>query len=400
MSQQKVGMIFGGRSVEHEVSVLTAHQAMAALPRDRYQPVPLYIAKDGQWYHGEPLRNLDNFRDLGRIPSLAEPVIFSANANQPGFLIQRVGKRGLFGGNAPQFERETIDVAFPLIHGTHGEDGTLQGLLELADLPYVGCDVPASAIAIDKALTKRLLRSAGLPVLPEQVVGRQRWRSARAEILSELNAAQPFPLFVKPARLGSSIGVSRAENQAELEHALDVALTYDERALVEPAQAAIIEINCAVLGLGEQARASVCEQPISSGTLSYEDKYLRGGKGKGAQTKGMQSAQRLIPAPISPSLSEAIQAAALAAFRAIGAAGVTRIDFLVRPDEERFFINEMNTLPGSLAFYLWEASGLSFQELLQELIEQGRQRHREKQASTFTFASSLLQSQKSTGSKR
>jgi len=387
MSPLRVGMIFGGRSVEHEVSVLTAHQAMAALPRDAYTPVPIYIAKSGQWFSGDALLDLKNFSDLEKLQTLAEPVIFSADATQPGLLPRRTAERkGIFGGRAPaEPVIEPIDVAFPLLHGTHGEDGTLQGLLELADLPYVGCGVEAAAVGMDKLMTKVALRAAGAPVLPDYALSRARWQREPDAVVAEIEAAFSYPVFVKPVTLGSSIGVASAEDRAALRFAIDVAATYDSRVMIEPAQQEIVEINCAVLGNEVEARASVCERPVSAGTLSYDEKYLKGGKGD-----GMKGARRIIPADIPDALTSAIQASAVQAFRAIGAAGVARVDFLVRPAEHAFYVNEINTLPGSLAFYLWEPAGVPFPELLKTLIGYAQARYREKRRSTFSFGSSLL----------
>ncbi len=396
MSPLRVGMIFGGRSVEHEVSVLTAHQAMAALPRDRFTPVPIYISKAGQWFTGEALLDLKNFTDLEKLQTLAEPTIFSADATQPGLLPRRAPERkGIFAGRAqPEQTVEPLDVVFPLLHGTHGEDGTIQGLLELADLAYTGCGVEASAVGIDKLMTKVALRTAGAPVLPDYALSRARWQREPDAVVAEIEAAFPYPLFVKPVSLGSSIGVSGADDRAALRFAIDVAATYDSRVMVEPAQQNIIEINCSVLGNDAEARASVCERPISAGTLSYEEKYL-----KGAKSDGMKGARRIIPADIPDELTHAIQDCAIQAFHAIGAAGVARIDFLVRPEEGAFYVNEINTLPGSLAFYLWEPAGVPFPELLTTLIGYAQARYREKRRSTFSFSSSLLSINPLSGAK-
>jgi D-alanine-D-alanine ligase len=387
MSPLRVGMIFGGRSVEHEVSVLTAHQAIAALPRDNYTPVPIYISKAGQWFTGEALLDLKNFSDLEKLQTLAEPIIFSADTTQPGLLARRTGERkGIFGGRGPAEQLiEPLDVAFPLLHGSHGEDGTVQGLLELADLPYVGCNVEASAIGLDKVMAKVVLRAAGVPVLPDYALSRARWQREPDAVVAEVEAAFPYPVFVKPVTLGSSIGASSAEDATALRFAIDVAATYDSRVMIEPAQQEIVEINCAVLGNDVESRASTCERPISAGTLSYEEKYLKGGK-----SDGMKGARRIIPADISDELTERIQQSAVQAFRAIGAAGVSRVDFLARPAENTFYVNEINTLPGSLAFYLWEPSGVPFPELLTTMIGYAQARYREKRRSTFSFSSSLL----------
>ncbi len=395
MPPLRVGMIFGGRSVEHEVSALTAHQAMAALPRDRYTPVPIYISKEGRWFTGAALMDLKNYTDLEKLQTLAEPVLFSVDATQPGLLPRKAPERkGIFGGKGAEPEVEPLDVAFPLLHGSHGEDGTIQGLLELADLPYVGCGVEASAIGMDKLMGKTALRAAGLPVLPDYHFTRARWQREPDVILTEIEAAFPYPVFVKPVSLGSSIGVSSAEDRTALQFAIDVATTYDTQVMVEPAQQNIHEINCSVLGDANEARASVCERPISAGTLSYDEKYLKGGKGE-----GMKGARRVIPADIPDDLTRAIQDAAIKTFRAIGAAGVSRVDFLVHPDTGVYYVNEINTLPGSLAFYLWEPSGLSFPDLLATLIGYAQARHREKRRSVYSFDSSLLRLNPLRGSK-
>lgn len=401
MSYLRIGLIFGGRSVEHEVSVLTAHQAMAALPTDKYIPVPIYISKSGQWFTGEVLKQLENFKDLEKLVKIAEPVVFNVDARQPGLIHQKVqGQRSWLGRGTTEPSLEPIDVAFPLIHGSHGEDGTLQGLLDMADLPYVGSGVLASAIAMDKIVTKIVLRSAGVPVIDDLYVSRARWESEPDAVVAEAEARFGYPMYVKPVTLGSSIGVSQAEDTSALRFALDVAATYDNRLMIEPAQQDIIEINCSVLGDSTDARASVCEQPTSSGTLSYEDKYLSGDKdGGGSKGRGMQSAKRLIPAPLESDLTDAIQSTAINAFKALNASGVVRTDFFVRPSEKNFYINEINPIPGSLSFYLWEPTGVDFPELLTTLVEIALRRHREKRRSTFTFSSSLLSAKAASGEK-
>lgn len=387
MPQFRVGMLFGGRSVEHEVSVITAHQAIAALPRDRYTPVPIYISKSGQWFTGDALLDLQNFTDLDKLASLAEPVMFSADPTRPGLIHEPAPETGrLFGRKSPQRTFEPIDIAFPLLHGSNGEDGTLQGLLELADMAYVGSDVAASAVGMNKVLTKIVLRAAGIPVVDDYPFTRAEWEQASDKVVETVESRFGYPVYVKPVSLGSSIGVARADERATLEDAITVAATYDAHIMVEPAQVNIVEINCSVLGAGASARASVCEHPVSDGLLSYEDKYLNGGK-----SAGMSGGKHIIPADLDASLTEAIQSAAVKTFAAIGASGVARIDFLVRPDESTFVVNEINTLPGSLSFYLWEPSGVPFPDLLTKLIELGQARHREKRRTTYTFSSSLLQ---------
>lgn len=400
MPRLRVGLIFGGRSVEHEVSVLTAHQAMAALPTDKYIPIPIYISKVGKWFTGDVLKHLENFKDLEKLVKIAEPVVFNVDATQPGLIHQKAqGSRSWLGRSTSEPSLEPIDVAFPLMHGSHGEDGTLQGLLEMADLPYVGSGVLASAIAMDKILTKKVLRTVGIPVIDDLYVSRARWESESDAVLAEAESRFGYPVYVKPVTLGSSIGVSQAKDASALRFALDVAATYDSRLMIEPAQQDIIEVNCSVLGDSANARVSICEQPVSIGTLSYEDKYLSGDKNGGSKGRGMQRAKRLIPAPLKSDLADAIQSNAIKAFKAINASGVVRIDFFVHPSANKFSVNEINPIPGSLSFYLWQPTGVDFPELVTSLIEIALKRHQEKCRNTFAFSSSVLSANSLGGEK-
>ena len=387
----RVGVFFGSRSVEHEVSVITAQQAMAAMPSDRMIPVPVYIAKSGAWYTGEQLLQLERYKDIDRLIAASTRVTMRPEPGAGGELVEVDGRRGLLGGSSRTAAR--FDVAMPLVHGSNGEDGTLQGLFELANVPYCGCDVASAAVSMDKRLARTTLRGAGLPVLDDVAVARARWLENAGAVCAELEGSPGYPMYVKPLRLGSSIGVSRAETREQLDTALDLAFRYDTSILAEAAQDGSVEINCSVLGRGDDVEVSVCEQPKSSGTLSYADKYLSGGKGKGgakAPATGMKSAQRVIPAPIPEALTRRIQDAAMAAFRAIGAAGVARVDFLVSRERDSFLINELNTLPGSLSFYLWEASGMTFATLLDRLVAMATARYRERQATTSSIDTWLL----------
>jgi D-alanine-D-alanine ligase len=387
----RVGVFFGSRSVEHEVSVITALQAMAAMETGRLVPVPVYIAKSGAWYTGDLLLQLDRYKDIDRLVAASTRVTMRPEPDNGGSLAEVDGRRGLLGGSQRSVAR--FDVAMPLVHGSNGEDGTLQGLFELAGVPYCGSGVAAAAVSMDKRLARTALRGAGLPVLDDVVVARARWLAEADQVIAELEQRPGFPMYVKPRRLGSSIGVARVAARDALRDSLDLAFRYDTSVLAEPAQDGTIEINCAVLGQGDDVQVSVCEQPVSTGTLSYADKYLSGAKGKGsaaAPATGMKSAQRIIPAPISDALTKRVQDAAMSAFRAINAAGVARVDFLVSTENDSFVINELNTLPGSLSFYLWEASGIGFDALLDRLVELAMARHRDQQATTSSIDTWLL----------
>lgn len=385
-----VGVFFGGRSVEHEVSVITAVQAMSAFPTDTLTPVPVYIAKDGAWYTGEGLTTLEGFRDVARLTAGATRVTLRPEPQARGVLQPVEVRRGLLGGGSRSLA--TIDVALPLVHGSNGEDGTLQGLLELNDLPYCGCGVAAAALSMDKRLMKAAFRAAGLLVLDDVLVTRHGWAGDAQALTAVVEQRFGYPMYVKPASLGSSIGVARVDSAAELRDGVGLALTYGTRCLVEPAQVGIVEINCAALGRGDDVRASVCEQPKSGGTLTYEDKYLSKGAKTGAAAlgAGKQPAQRVVPAPISDTLTRRVQETAVAAFRAIDAEGVARVDLFVRGDGDPIIVNEINTVPGSLAFYLWEPAGLRLPELIARLVEMGLERHAGKAHTTYSIDTWLL----------
>lgn len=394
---RRLGVVFGSRSVEHEVSVITALQAMAALPAE-LAPVPVYISKTGSWHTGDVLTHLEEYRDPERLLARTDEVLLSTDPRRPGLRrLRSPAGLGRFRRAAHELPLEPLDVILPLVHGSHGEDGTLQGLCDLAGLPYCGPGTLAAALTMDKALTKTVLRAAGLPVLDGITVTRRQWRTEPTDIVQRVVDRFGFPVFVKPMALGSSIGVARADDDDGLADAIELAAAYEARILIEPAQEGIVEVNCSVIGDGADCRPSVCEQPVSSGHLSYDDKYLAGGKGKGggkegggSSKSGMQSARRVIPAPLDAALTSAIQHAAMAAFAAVGLSGVARIDFMVRPERGEFVINEINSIPGSLSFYLWEPAGLSFQQLLAELVDIADRRHADRDASTYSIDSWLL----------
>ncbi|MBI5669100.1 MAG: D-alanine--D-alanine ligase [Chloroflexi bacterium] len=374
-----VGVIFGGRSVEHDVSVVTGQQVMRAFDPERYEVVPVYINRDGRWYTGEPLLELKNFKDEITSYKGVESAILSPSVEHHGLIVNPTAGR---------FDKSRVvrlDVVFPAIHGTHGEDGTLQGLLELADIPYVGCGVLASAVANDKIMTKIVLSQQGVPIVEGVSFSRAEWQEAPDKVISHIVHELQYPVFIKPATLGSSIGIGRANDETMLRAYIDVATNLDRLVLVESAVTNAVEINCAVMGNGLDIRASVLEQPVSwEEFLTYEEKYLRGGQ-------GMKSAERLIPAPISAELTEQIQQMAVKAFRAVDGRGTARVDFLLKPESGEIYLNELNTLPGSLAFYLWQEEGLSPREVVEQLVQLARDAHAEKRRNTYNYQTNLLE---------
>ena len=387
----RVGVIFGGRSVEHEVSIVTAHQLMAVL-RERHEVVPIYISREGRWFTGPRLEDLDVYRDK-RWEQVGEEAVLAPTFGAGGLTIAQ--------GRLKAPKKVALDVVVPAVHGTFGEDGTLQGLLELAGLPYAGSGVVASAVGMDKVAMKTALRGAGLPLVPDVVVDLERSDGLDAG-LDEVERTLGYPAFVKPVKAGSSVGIGKARDRATLRELIDVAGRYDSRVLVEKAMESCIEINCSVLGGGgREPRVSVCEQPVAwEEFLSFEDKYMRGGnagQGKGTPAggaksgEGMASLDRRIPAPISEEATKQIQENALAAFLATGASGVARIDSFLNTETGQTWVMEINTVPGSFSFYLWEASGMSFDELAQNLLDIALQTHALKAQLMFSFESGILE---------
>ena len=387
----KVGVVFGGRSVEHDVSIVTAQQVMAALS-ERHEVVPIYVDREGRWFAGDALRDPDVWApghdaSIGAFRSqVGEAVVLSPVRGYGGLMVTK--------GLRPK--KIDLDVVVPAIHGTFGEDGTLQGLLDLADIPYTGSGVTASAVGMDKVAMKAAFRATSLPVVDDVVIDTRRLASAPDETLDEVERTVGYPCFVKPVKAGSSVGIAKVKDRKDLAEAVQVASRYDRRLLVEKSMENCIEINCSVVGgPGAEVQVSVCEQPVRwEEFLSFEDKYMRGGKSSGSSKQGMASLERKIPAPISDTVTKQVQDNALRAFAAIDAAGVARIDSFVDEATGQTWLMEINTTPGSFAFYLWEATGLAFPDLMDRLIEIALAGHRERSELMFSFDSGLLQKMK------
>lgn len=377
MSKHNVALIFGGRSPEHEVSIVTAHQVCAAL-EENYQVVPIYVTKEGEWLTGDRLRDLSVFT-AGRLPR-------SSDFDKVTVEFDGVPKFVVY--TKQWFRKKTelaVDVVFPSIHGAHGEDGTLQGLLELMNLPYVGAGVVGSAVGMDKIMMKAILNENKLPILPYLWWTQRQWETLGADLLKKVEAILSYPVFVKPAMSGSSIGVSHVKRGRELLPAIEFAGQYCRRILVEQAVEDAREINCSVMG-SHQLTSSVCEQPVPQANfLSFDDKYIH----QEAESSGMAGAARKIPAPISEKLKLHIQELATRSFQVLDCAGVARIDFLVDASEH-VYVNEINTLPGSFSFYLWEHGGIEFPQLVSQLIDLAFSVHQEKNGLTYSYATNLL----------
>ncbi|MBQ3203309.1 MAG: D-alanine--D-alanine ligase [Clostridia bacterium] len=380
----RVAIIFGGHSVEHEVSIISGLQALNALNKDKYEAFVLYISKDNRFYVGENLHEIASYRDMPTCLSNATRVL-PVPGEQGVELVRYPMKK--FGNNVVA----AFDVAIPVVHGTNVEDGTLMGYLEMLGVPYASCDVTSSALGMDKFAMKGALRQAGIPVLEaRQYTGKQYAVNSEA-VLDEIEAAIGYPVIVKPVNLGSSVGISKAKKRAELTDAMDLAVSFAARVLVERAVPNLREINCSVLGDYETARPSACEEPLNAeDILTFGDKYLSGNGGKSGGSKGMTDLKRRCPAELPEGMTQRVQELAVATFKALGCLGVARIDFLNDKETGELWVNEINTIPGSLSFYLWQEVGVSFSELMDELVTLAFKRQREREALTFTYESNIL----------
>lgn len=376
--------------------MISAHQAMDAVETAGYDLLPIFIDKQGAWFAGKGLYSLKRYGTPGFRPAElrdAHRVSLSPDPTIRQLLLHPHGAKGFF-YKPPVF---WADVFFPVLHGAFGEDGSLQGLLEMADVPYVGCGVFASAAGMDKIAQKELYRQAGLPVLDGLPISRKAWRSDSAACRRSVEGTFGYPVMCKPATLGSSIGIARCGSSQELTQAMETAFTFADRVLIERALVGFQEVNCSVIG--PPSRASVCEMPKSDGDLLSFDAKYRGGATKGAKSgaktggklspAGMASLSRQIPAPVSDELTMRIQDMAMKAFETIGGHGISRVDFLLDAGSS-VYVNEINTIPGSLSFYLWEASGLAFDKLVKTLIEGAIERHKQKLQTQFSLDVNLL----------
>ncbi len=397
MGKIQLGVMYGSRSCEHEVSIISALQLMQSVNQDRYDVIPVYISMQGVWYTGEPLRSMSTYTPFREDQKGLVRVSLDMTPGSGALLAFEQGK-GLLGG-AKQRVVARLECVIPVFHGMHGEDGTLQGLLELANLPYGSPGVAGSAVGMDKIIMKRHFSGAGFPVLPGIWFSRQEFRENRDVVLDKIEKEIGYPVYAKPANLGSSIGVSRADNRVELTEALELAFVYDRRVLLEQGLTNPIELNCSVVGFDTEIKASVLEMPVTSGALlSFANKYLQGGGG----TKGMASLARVVPAPIEDSLRDQIQGLSKDIFRELDLKGVVRIDYMYDVTSEKLYVTEVNTIPGSMAYYLWEKSGMNYPELIDEMVHCAMKAHQEKNDNSYAFTSDILKNVKlggKTGSK-
>ena len=377
----KLGVIFGGETVEHEVSIISAVQAMENVDQDKYEVVPIYITKDRVWYTGNMLKDISIYKDMNLLKRYAKEVVLYKRNGE--FVLQ----------STKGFKRivNTLDVVLPVVHGQNVEDGTLAGYFESIGLPYAGPSVMGASIGQDKVTMKEVMGANGLPIVPYTWFYDYEYNTDKDTIIKNIKKLG-YPVIVKPARLGSSIGVGVSKNQAELEDAIKEAITYDCKIIVEKVILDSMEINCSVLGNYEYAEASAIEQ-VSSATdfLTYQEKYLGGSKGKlKTPSKGMASAKRIIPAPIGDKMTKEVQEVSKKVFKALNLSGVCRVDFLFNPKTKALYVIEPNTIPGSLSFYLWNETGKDYKTLLDELVTLAIRNKKINDKKTHSFSSNIL----------
>ncbi len=377
-----VAVFFGGRSVEHEISVISALQAIHTFNVERYNIVPIYISKQGRWYTGNDLLDIRNYKDMKGLTNKCTEV----------FMRPEYGDYNLYKAETSMFSKrntiiEELHVAIPVLHGTNGEDGIFEGLLETIGIPFAGCNTLSSANGMDKITMKMILKECNIPVVDYVWFTDRQWFNEREQLIAKIEEKIGYPVIVKPANLGSSVGIGKASNREELIEKVNHAEKFSQRIIVEDMIEQLQEINCSVLGDADEHESSVCEEPIKTGDfLSYEDKYMGGSK----SAKGMQASEKRIPADLPVEISEKIRHMAGETFRVLSCHGVSRIDVMIDRKDNSIYVNEINTIPGSLSFYLWEATGISFEKLMDRLVELAFKRKRLTDQKTFTYDQNIF----------
>ncbi len=383
----QLGILYGSRSCEHEVSIISALQLAGVADPFKYEVIPVYISKRGEWFIGGALWKLETYLDFDPRASGLTRVFPDLTSGSRDLMAFERGR--LFAGEKRRAAAR-LDCVIPVMHGLNGEDGSLQGMLELMDVPYASTGVAGSAVGMDKIMMKRLFAGCGFPVLPDTSLARSEFERDPEAACSKVEAKLPYPVFVKPANLGSSIGVSRAENRQQLMDALNLAFSLDRRSLIESGLNDPLEVNCSVLGFDDTVETSVVEQPVRQGQLlDFNTKYLASGR-----ENGMASLTRIIPAPISEQDTEKVKALSADIFRALDCRGVVRVDFMIDRGTGELYITEINTIPGSMAFYLWEktGNGLRYRHLVDRLVQDAFRAQEQKEKIITSFHSDIIPS--------
>ena len=378
----KVGVIFGGETVEHEVSIISALQAIKNLDESKYEIIPIYISKDRTWYTGHILLDIETFKDFNNVKKYAKKVTLYKKENS--YLLQCT--TGLF-----RKDITDIDVILPVVHGNNVEDGTLAGYLDTVGVPYVGSHVLGAALGQDKVAMKQIMASNDIPVVDYTWFFDNEYTEDKDKILKNIKKVG-YPVVVNPATLGSSVGITYVKSEKNIEEALETAISYDTKVVVEKAVENLVEVNDSVLGSYEYQKVSPIEEVMGEDEiLSYADKYLGNAKKTGSASKGMASTSRIIPARISDKLTNEIQDCSKKVFRIMNFSGVCRIDYLIDSKTQKFYVNEPNTIPGSLSFYLWKEAGMKYSDLLDEMIQIAIKEYKHKSKKVRSFDSNILE---------
>ena len=388
----KVGVIFGGESVEHEVSIISALQAINNIDKNKYIVVPIYISKDKVWYTGKDLCDISIYNDLDKVKKNSKSVSLCKVGNEYCLL----QTKGLLNKIV-----DKIDIAFPIVHGQNVEDGSLAGYLETVGIPYVGPNVLGASLGQDKVVMKQVFESSNIPVVDYVWFYESDYINDEEKYLRDIKKLE-YPVLVKPASLGSSVGINFVKNENEIKDAINEAFTYDDKIVVEKAVENLIEVNCSVLGDKNMQSTSVIEQVLSNNQiLTYEDKYIGDSKKSGVKSKGMASTNRIIPARINKELAHSVSNISKDVFKVLNLSGVCRIDFLINSKTNDVFVNEPNTIPGSLSYYLWEKSNIKYSELLDRLISISIKNYKDRRKKVFSFDTNILKNyNKNSGFKK
>lgn len=382
-----IGVFFGGKSVEHEVSIISALQVIENLDKQKYDIIPIYISKDNKFYSSEFLSDINRYKDLDEIVRLSDEVYFthengSLLVNKKDGLLKKV----LF----------KIDIVFPVVHGLNVEDGTLEGFLEMYNIPYVGCDVCSSAVGMNKIIFKKVLESSNIPVIEYDTLNISEFEQDSKKAFEKIKDKLSLPIIVKPANLGSSVGIEIIKDEKEFVPKMQQVFEFCENVLIERCITNLREINCSVVGDFSSQEVSVLEEPIKEDEiLSYKDKYLGNGKGgklskMGGKSSGMASLTRKIPAQLDKDQEDEIYNLAKNTFKLLNCEGISRIDFILDGDNNKIYVNEINTIPGSLSFYLWEPKGVKFSELLDKAIRIAIKRQERRNKITYSTNVNIL----------
>lgn len=379
----KVGVIYGGSTVEHEVSIISAVQAMGYMDRDKYEIIPIYVDKNRDWYTGKMLSDIEIYRDFDNLKRYAKRVVLVKKGNK--YFLQTLGliKRNI----------AEIDIAFPIVHGNNAEDGTLAGYLDTLGIPYVGSHVLGAAMGQDKVVMKQVMKACGLPIVNYTWFYDTEYNNFRDEIHKEIKKLG-YPVIVKPASLGSSVGIVFVKEEKNIDEAILEAIKYDNKIVVEKAITDLTEVNCSVLGNYEYQELSAIEEVMSTDEfLTYQDKYIGSGAKKGVKgngSKGMVATDRVIPARINDNLAEEVKRISKETFKALNLSGLCRIDFLVDKKNDKVYVNEPNTIPGSLSFYLWEPIGKKYPTLLDDMISIAIKDYKKRNRKVCSFETNIL----------